>query len=131
MPIIVSILVFGGVVIAFDTIWSLLARQFRLRYSSLAWLSLIIYTLSGFIVGLSPENAPNKLLICALVGMAVSAINSTLGWWISATIGAGKPAPGQSIAKTIVTTILFGSLCGALGGVLTPLRDWVWAYGNM
>lgn len=131
MPITVSIFVFGGAALAFDIVWSLIARQFGLRYASVAWIGFAIYTLSGFIAGLDPENAPNKLLIGAFVGMSVSAIDATLGWWTSAVIGPGKPAPGQPIAKTIMIVVLLGSFCGFLGAVLTPFRDIVWAYGTM
>jgi hypothetical protein len=121
-PVVLSILIFGSFALAFDGVWSVVALRTRSRYASLAWVSFLIYFAAGFVAGSGAHGLPNGLTAGMLVGAAVSAIDCTLGWWISAAVGPGRPEPGQSFAKLIlvaVVIVIYGALAAAFGGMLS------------
>lgn len=120
--IIRATLIFGTFALVFDAVWSVVALQTGSPYASLAWVSFIIYFAAGFVAGLGAQGMPNRLMAGTLVGAAVSAIDATLGWWVSSAVGPGRPEPGQpfvSIALVAVMVVVFGALSGAIGGMLS------------
>jgi hypothetical protein len=123
-PIVLSILVFGAFALAFDGVWSVVALRTRSRYGVLAWVNFLIYFTAGFVGGSGAHGLTNGLMAGMLAGGAVSAIDSTLGWWLSALVGPGRPVPRQSTVKIVlvaVVVVIYGALSGAIGGMLSEL----------
>ena len=119
--IILSILIFGAFALAFDGVWSVVALRTRSRYASLARVSFLIYFAAGFVAGSGAQGMLGALVAGMLVGAAVSAVDSTLGWWVPAAVGPGQPEPGQSFARLVLVAlvvVIYGALSGAMGSVL-------------
>jgi hypothetical protein len=123
-PIVLSILIFGAFALAFDGVWSVVALRTGSRYGSLAWVNFLIYFAAGFVAGSGAHGMPNGLTAGMLVGGVVSAIDATLGWWISAVAGPGRPPPGLPFFRLVlvaVVVVIYGALSGAIGGMLSGL----------
>ncbi len=98
-----------------DTLGSIASRQFNFNYGILSPLSMLLYGLvgawtaqvSGFYTGIA-------------AAMLVALFDGTVGWKISMVLEAniGEAAKSDNTAlewNTVVLTVLFGLICGALG----------------
>ncbi len=106
--------------LAFDLVWSSLARAGGYRYSSLAWVSLVIYGAADFVAA----RGSGSVLAGTAAGMAVAVIEATVGWAISIAIGPGRPdwpLTASRVAITVVVVALSGAVLGRIGGVLARL----------
>ncbi len=112
-----TLLAFGTLVLAFDLVWSYVARAGGYRYSRLAWVSLLIYGTAGFVAARGSGDVPAG----AAVGLAVAGIEATLGWVLSIAIGPGRPDGPLTVLRVVATVVAVacaGAAVGAIGGVL-------------
>lgn len=103
--------------VVFDLVWSSLARFGGYRYSSLGWVSLLIYGTAGFVA----TRGSGSVTASAAAGMAVAGIDATLGWALSIAIGPGRPdwaMTAPEVAGTVVLVALSGAVLGVIGGLL-------------
>ncbi len=111
-----AILAGGVVVLLFDAIGALAALTLGFNYALVAVGSVVIYVAVGAYVG---RREPFRR--AALAGLAVGAVDATLGWAIAWAIGPGRPPPGDAhgpaaVAAGAATALLVGSAVAALGG---------------
>jgi hypothetical protein len=119
MPVWQTILLFGLIAIAFDTIWATIARAKGYSYSKGMWVSFLAYTFAGGVAAQS-----GNIFDGSFTGLGVSGIEATIGWWISWVIGPGrlpvtvsKEAAPRVILRTITIVMLIGACLGVLGAV--------------
>jgi hypothetical protein len=120
-----TILVFGGVVIIFDGVWSVLARIRGYNYAKLAWVSLLIYLTAGSVTA---SGGPVRAGI--LVGMITAGVDATIGWWLSWKIGPGRlpyTDSKEGLIRIIIVTVgrvmLTGAFCGLVGALIWKLAS--------
>jgi hypothetical protein len=118
MPKPVVLLGVTGIVL-FDLLASLASRASGFEYSKAAIGSYLIYLTIGFFAARTARSNPIR---AAVAYSAVAALaEATIGWWISAMVGPGKPpssfGAGQ-IAAAMVFVVLFASMIGLVGGFL-------------
>ncbi len=112
------VLIFGLAVLVFDGVWSLIVRTYHFNYSSLWFVSSLLYFGAGLMVGRT-----QPLPISGLTGLTVGTIDATLGWLLSAAIGPGMRPNStiRNVSTTIVFVALMGLLLGMLGGAVANL----------
>ncbi len=123
MEILQVVLTFGSIAIAFDGIWSALARAKGYTYSKGMWVSFLIYAIAG---GVTKQNG--NLINGLTSGIGVAAIEATIGWWVSWVIGPGrlpdtisKEARPGAIVKAIVIAMFTGAGFGILGAFVKSI----------
>ena len=116
MSINLQVLAIGIVAILFlDTAGSLLSRKYKIDYTYLTFVSLLIYFLVGYF-GARLGNRSFALLCCALVGF----FDATIGWDISIRLSAytkKKQTPKNNSQKNIVIVFvtILSFVIGAVG----------------
>jgi hypothetical protein len=120
-----TILVFSGVVIIFDWVWSLLARCRGYSYAKLWWVSWLIYLTAGSMAAKS-----GSVRAGLLVGIITAGVEATIGWWLSWKIGPGGPPDTYSkegllgiILRTVGIVMLTGASCGLVGALMYQLAS--------
>lgn len=116
MKKIIGIIVVGvAVIIAYDTLSSLISVSTGIPYGLFSFGSLLIYVLFGFLVARN-----SKWFLGAGAGAIMGLFESTVGWAISWYIGPGKSTiemNGLLIAATIIFVVMFSSVFGLVGGL--------------
>jgi hypothetical protein len=101
-------------VVAFDAVASAASKMSRIPYSWFAIPQALVYVVMGFAVyrGLGMTLSFYFVLLCA------AASEVTIGWWISAQIGPGKPSDmkARSLISSALSAVVFALLAGSLGG---------------
>jgi len=101
MSINLIILACGILAIAIlDTLGSLVSRKYKMEYAYLAFISVIIYFLTGFF-GARLGNLPYAMVCCGLVGF----FDATIGWDIAIRLSAHskrKLTPANNAQKNAV-----------------------------
>jgi len=101
-------------VLLYDVVGSIASLSLGFNYQWFVFGSLVIYGVVGYFVG-KKKNAVFGFLAGALTGL----VDSTLGWYISWTIGPGKPEiemDATMIIGTIVIVTILAALIGLIGG---------------
>ena len=119
--------IFGIVaVLALDTIGSLLSQRLRFSYTRLSPISFLIWAIAAGISTPVLLSDPAKSIgLGWLSGFIVGLVDSTLGWWISWKLGAGRLRPELATTRTMarisfrVTMLAAGT--GAIAIVLLLL----------
>lgn len=62
-----------------DSLGSITSREFNYDYTSLVYISYLIYGMTGVLV----YRSTSKLFISFLAGLILGLFDSTIGWWIS------------------------------------------------
>lgn len=105
-------------VAGFYVVASMLSRSFRYKYSSLIWISFIIYLAAGYFGG------RRRGIKCGmLLGSLAGFIDSTIGWFISRMVGPftemSIPTPTLAVMVAVtVTTTAIGFVFGMIGAGL-------------
>jgi hypothetical protein len=120
--------VIGGIiaVLALDTIGSILSKQMNFRYASLSPISFMLWGLAGAAASRAgPADGVATALVGGLAGLVVGLVDSTLGWWISWQLGAGRLSSERSktpiIARIILRVSLLAGVLGFSGALLFQL----------
>ena len=112
---VIPILLIGSlIIILFDTFASLISVTFQINYLLSIFGSILIYALVGFF-----SAKRSNLLWAGIASGIVGLVDSTLGWYISWIIGAGRPEIEvnlTSIIATIIFVVIVSSLFGFIGG---------------
>ena len=105
----------GLAILVFDTAWATVARLGGYDYTSLFWVSFLLYAMAGFVAGRVRGTG-----VGALAGLAVALVDGTLGWWVSAVIGPGavSGATPIAVAGTVATVAVTGFFCGLIGSLV-------------
>ncbi len=98
-------------IVAFDTVWALLADGFDLSYQVLWPLSFLIYGATAFVAARQVASARAG----ALAGSFVAMVDAAIGWPISWAIGPGR-LDDPSVAEVVATALLAVPLTGAIVG---------------
>jgi hypothetical protein len=127
MKIAKTVLIFGMIILLFDTVTALFSLTYSVSYTKFVFGSWLIYVMSGFVV----ERA-NWLWKSIVMGTAIAGIDSTLGWLISWQLGPGR-IPERLITTdelkygtifiTIIIVTLTGSVMGLVGGAIRSVVD--------
>jgi hypothetical protein len=107
-----TILICCGIVLLFDAAAASIAKAAGFPYMAFAIPELVMYVLMGFVLERTagfgaPTIAP--VTVAAL-------IESTLGWWISVSLGVGH-RPTEDLGLTAFSAVTAALLFTALGGV--------------
>ncbi|HEY1679773.1 MAG TPA: hypothetical protein VGG04_18805 [Candidatus Sulfotelmatobacter sp.] len=113
-------------VLILDTGGSVLSQRLKFRYSRLAPISLLLW---GTAADMASRGAGNDLagaiVLGGLAGLIVGFFDSTVGWWISWCIGAGRlereSITNPKIARTILTVTMLATAVGATTVFLVEL----------
>lgn len=103
--------------ITFDILASIASQTFQITYGLFIFGSMLIYFFVGFF-GEKYGNFALAIIASALTGL----IDSTLGWYISWIIGAGKiegELDSTIILLTIGFAVLISSFFGSIGAVVS------------
>ncbi len=120
--------VFGGViaVLSLDTVGSFASQQLKFRYTRLAPISFLLWSTAAAIA--SQAGYPDLIKSTgygALAGLIIGLTDSTLGWWISWQLGAGRLPPqlvtSVKIARIIFKVTMMAAGIGAAGALLLRL----------
>ena len=129
MKIAKTVLIFGMIILLFDTMTALFSLRYSVSYTKFALGSWLIYVMSGFVVKQS------KWLWKSIVtGTAIAGIDATLGWLISWQLGPGR-IPERLITTDaqkygtifiiIIVVTLQGTVLGLAGGAIKKIQIWL------
>jgi hypothetical protein len=104
--------VFGLILVAFDAVAAIIANAAGINYGSFTLLGLVIYAALGIFAGqrLRWWRAVVAVIVAAL-------IDSSLGWYVAALIGPGRPAAGTGMTEIVGTALLAGLLDALFGAI--------------
>jgi hypothetical protein len=118
----------GGViaVVSLDAVGSFASQRLKFRYARLAPISCLLWATAAMIA--SQAGYPDlikSISFGGLAGLIVGLVDSTLGWWISWQLGAGR-LPPQSITSDKIMRIIFrvtmmAAAVGVAGALLLRL----------
>jgi len=117
--------IFGGItaVLTLDTVGSLASQRLKFHYSRLAPISFLIWATAAAIA--SQAGYPDLIKAIGfggVVGLIVGLVDSTLGWWISWQLGAGRLPPqfvtGNKIRRIIFRVTMMAAGVGVAGALL-------------
>jgi hypothetical protein len=120
--------VLGGIiaVLSLDTVGSLASQRLKFRYSRLAPISCLLWATAAAIA--SQAGYPDLIKAIgfgALAGLILGLVDSTLGWWISWQLGAGRLPPqivtSNKIMQIIFRVTMMAAGIGAAGATLLRL----------
>ncbi|MDQ3131761.1 MAG: hypothetical protein M3Q99_13505 [Acidobacteriota bacterium] len=108
-------LLVGITIVIFDVIASFASKILEFDYTALAWVSLCLYALAGF-VGCKSFDFSSGVIAGLIAGFS----DSTLGWAISSAIQPHIPFDQSSytfplIAEIIITVSITGAFFGLIG----------------
>jgi hypothetical protein len=107
-------------IVLFDVAASFASRWLRFDYTSLAWVSLCLYAVCGYL-----GFAYRRLLGGALAGLMAGVADSTIGWALSAAIQPYMRVEQHRPTIVLVSiTIVIVSLEGAFFGFIGALVRW-------
>src|SRR6266567_2383546 len=93
-------------VLTLDTIGAYLSQRLRFPYSRLSPISFCFWATSAAIASWSAISDPAKSMgLGWLSGFVVGLVDSTVGWWISWQLGAGRPYPCCLSSSSTATRI--------------------------
>src|SRR5579885_1804513 len=113
-----------GIVFALtlDTVGSFLSQRLRFSYSRLSPVSFLIWATAALIASPESLSDPAKSIgLGSLSGFIVGFVDSTVGWWISWTIGAGRLKTESVTTSTIVKIISRVTMLAAGIGAIAVL----------
>ena len=99
----------GGIiaVLSLDTLGSFASQRLKFRYARLAPISSLFWATTGAIASQAGHQDLIKAIgFGGLAGLIVGLVDSTLGWWISWQLGAGR-LPPQLISSDKIGRIIF------------------------
>jgi hypothetical protein len=110
-------------VLALDAIGASLSQRLRFPYSRLSPISLCLWATSAAIASWGAISDPAKSLgLGWLSGFVVGLVDSTVGWWISWQLGAGRVSPElittRRIAKIIFRVTMLAAGIGTIAVLL-------------
>jgi hypothetical protein len=112
-------------IVAYDVVASFASRGLGFRYANATYGSWIIL----FSVGYFAARATGSIRRAGTAAAIVGAVEATLGWWLSWTIGAAQLPPGTSsdvlvfaVAVTIFVVVVTAALIGVIAGVVGRRR---------
>jgi hypothetical protein len=118
--------VLGGViaVLSLDTVGSFASQRWTFPYTRLAPISCLLWATAAAIASRAGHPDLIKSIgLGALAGFIVGLVDSTLGWWISSQLGAGRLPPQLFIRDKIVRIIfrvtIIAAGIGAAGALLS------------
>jgi hypothetical protein len=114
---------FGVVgVLALDTIGAFLSQRLSFRYTRLSPISFLLWAIAAVIASWSEVSDPAKSIgLGWLSGFIVGLVDSTVGWWISWRLGAGRLGPERATTRTIVKIIFRVTMLAAGTGTAAVL----------
>ncbi len=105
-------LLFGLILVAFDAAAAAIARAAAFNYGHFALLGIVIYVGFGIYAG------QRLRLGRALLAIAIAAaIDASLGAYVAALIGPGRPAPGTPASAIVGLAAITGILSASFGAV--------------
>lgn len=110
------VLIGAASIVLYDAIGALASLSLGFDYGWLVLGSTAIYVMVGYFAG----NKKN-VVVGSLAGAVMGLVDSTLGWYISWTVGPGKPEidmDGTMIIATIITVTLLAAFIGMIGGFI-------------
>ncbi|SRR6266567_2129961 len=110
-------------VLTLDTIGAYLSQRLRFPYSRLSPISFCFWATSAAIASWSAISDPAKSIgLGWLSGFVVGLVDSTVGWWISWQLGAGRLRPElittRRIAKIIFRVTMLAAGIGTVAVLL-------------
>jgi hypothetical protein len=113
-------------VLSLDTVGSFASQRLKFRYTRLAPASFLLWAAAAAIA--SQAGYPDVIKSIgfgALAGLIVGLVDSTLGWWISWQVGAGRLPPqlvtSDRIVRIIFRVTMMAAGIGAAGALLLRL----------
>jgi hypothetical protein len=105
-------------VLILDAGGAFLSRRLMFAYSRLAPISFVLWGVTGDIASRAAgSDLTESIILGGLAGLIVGLFDSTVGWWISWRIGAGRPNPEiitrRAIAKIVFNVTLLACAIGA------------------
>ncbi len=103
-------------ILLYDTSTAIFAQFYGIRYDSFALGSSLICIIFGFFAARS-----SGLLLAGMIGAFIGAVESSIGWYISWTIGPGNPGTEASVGLIGVVVIVVtaeSAFFGLVGGFL-------------
>ena len=102
-------------VLSLDTVGSFASQRLKFRYARLAPASLLLWGTSAAIASQAGHQDVIKSIgFGGLAGLLVGLVDSTLGWWISWQLGAGR-LPPQLVTRDKIVRIIFRVTMMAVG----------------
>lgn len=114
------VLIGAASIVLYDAIGALASLSLGFDYGWLVLGSTAIYAMVGYF----SANKKN-VVVGSLAGAVMGLVDSTLGWYISWTVGPGKPEidlDGTMIIATIITVTLLAAFIGMIGGFIARAR---------
>jgi len=110
-------------VLTLDTVGSILSVRRGFPYKKLTFISFHIWVAAAMLASRGAgSDLPKAIGVGLLAGFVVGLTDSTIGWWISWRLGAGRLMPGSVTAQTAIRIIfgvaIFASAGGGIGGLL-------------
>jgi hypothetical protein len=113
-------------VLTLDAGGAFLSRRLMFAYSRLAPISFLLWAVAADIASRAAgSDLTESIILGGLAGLIVGLFDSTVGWWISWRMGAGRLKPGlitpRTIAKIVFNVTLLASGIGAATALAVAL----------
>ncbi len=113
-------------VLLIDSVGAWASRVLRFRYTILLYPQIAVWAAAGSLAAFGVASSVRAMLLAVAAGAVVGLVDATVGWWISAKIGPGRPrlpdgsepTHGQ-IAQIASGVVIFAILTAAFGGALS------------
>jgi hypothetical protein len=113
-------------VLLIDSVGAWASRVLGFRYTILLYPQIAVWAAAGSLAAFGVANIVRAMSLAVAAGAVVGLVDATIGWWISAKIGPGRPRlpdgtePSQAqIAQMASGAVMFAILTAAVGGALS------------
>ncbi len=113
-------------VLFIDSVGAWASRVFGFRYTILLYPQIAVWAASGSLAAFGVASVVRAMGLAVAAGAVVGLVDVTIGWWISAKIGPGRPRladgtePSRAqIAQMATGAGIFAILTAGFGGALS------------